>query len=71
MMLSIQELIDAKFSGEPSFTYTYVQLSAQAAAILIAGFVLWRINSHLNNKRIAKRRRNNFFETNYSKNWKK
>jgi hypothetical protein len=46
-------------------------LAAQAAAILIAGFVLWRINSYLNNKRIAKRRRNNFFETNYSKNWKK
>ena len=71
MIVSIQELIDAKLSGTPSFTYIYVQLAAQAAAILITGFVLWRINSYLNNKRIGNRRRNNFFETNYSKNWRK
>jgi hypothetical protein len=46
-------------------------LAAQATGILIAGIVLWRVNSYLSNKRMNDRRRNTFFETKDSKNWKK
>lgn len=67
----LSQFIENNLSGEPSFTYIYIQLAAQATGILIAGFVLWRINSYLSNKRKNERRRNNFFETNYSKNWRK
>ena len=63
--------IETNLSGEPSFTYIYIQLAAQATGILIAGFVLWRLNTFMSNKRMNERKRNNFFETNYSKNWKK
>jgi hypothetical protein len=69
--MSIQEIITLKYSGEPSFTYTYIQLASHAIGILIAGIILWRVNSMINNKRINQRKRSNFFETNYSKNWKK
>ena len=69
--MMIQDLIDQKLSGEPSFTYMYIQLAAQATGILIAGFILWRVNSMLNNKRIKNRSRNSYFETSYTKNWKR
>jgi len=69
--MTIQYLIEQKFSGPPSFTYIYIQLASQAIGILMAGIILWRVNSTINNKRVNQRKRNNFFETNYSKNWKR
>jgi hypothetical protein len=69
--MTIQDLIEQKFSGSPSFAYMYIQLASQAIGILISGIILWRVNAMINNRRINQRKRANFFETNYSKNWKK
>jgi len=71
LLSDMGNFIEVNLSGEPSYLHFYIQLFLQATGILIAGFVLWRVNSYVNNQRVKNRRRNNFFETNYSKNWKK
>lgn len=69
--LTIQELIKAKFAGSISDVSSYVNLSIQAIAVIIGGIVLWRISVVMHKKRVAKRLRNTYFETPYSKGWKR
>ena len=69
--LTIQTLIKAKYSGSLSEISTYINLSIQAVAVLIGGIMLWRISVALHKKKSAKRMRNSYFDTPYSKGWKR
>tara|TARA_R110002072_G_scaffold291008_1_gene458890 strand:+ start:3916 stop:4140 length:225 start_codon:yes stop_codon:yes gene_type:complete len=69
--LTIQQLIKAQFSGAVSDTSSYVNLAVQTVAVLIGGIVLWRISVVMHKKKLAQRSRNQFFDTPYSKGWKR
>jgi len=69
--LTIQQLIRAQYSGAVSDTSSYVNLAIQAVAVLIGGIVLWRISVVMHKKKLAQRSRNQFFDTPYSKGWKR
>lgn len=71
MDADIQGLILTKFSGSLSDSSTYMNLMIQAAAVLIGGIVIWRASIVLHKKKMAKRSRKQFFETSYSKGWKR
>lgn len=67
--LSVQ-LIHAKYSGALNEVSMYMNLAIQTGAVLIGGIVLWRASAILHKRKQAKRERNNFFQTPYSKGWK-
>lgn len=69
--LTIQTLIKAKFSGGLSEMSTFVSLAIQASAVVFGGIVLWRASVVLHKRKLAQRQRNQYFETTYSKNWRK
>lgn len=69
--LTIQTLIKAKYAGHLSEMSTYISLAMQAIAVIIGGLVLWRASAAIHKKKVAERNRNKFFETTYSKNWKR
>ncbi len=69
--LTIQQLIRAQYSGAVSDASSYVNLAIQAVAVLIGGIVLWRISVVMHKKKLAQRSRNEFFDTPYSKGWKR
>ena len=69
--LTIQTLIKAKYSGSISDVSGYGTIAIQAVAVLIGGIILWRLSSSLHKKKIAERSRNSYFETPYSKGWKR
>lgn len=69
--LTIQTLIKAKFSGSATEMSTYISLAIQTAAIIFGGIVLWRMSSLYHKKKLAERSRTSYFETPYSKGWKK
>lgn len=69
--LSIQTLIKASYSGHLTQTSIYVNLAIQAVAVLIGGLILWRASTMIHKKKQQQRSRNEFFETPYSKGWKR
>jgi len=69
--LTIQELIKANYSGGLSELSTYVSLAIQAVSVLIGGILLWRVSGILHKKKITERSRNEFFNSSYSKGWKR
>lgn len=68
---AVQLLIKAKFSGSMLNTSTYMNMIMMAGAVLIGGIVLWRMSARYHKKKVAQRQRNNYFETTYSRNWKR
>lgn len=69
--LTLQTLIKAKYSGHLSEMSTYLSLAIQAVAVVFGGIVLWRASVVLHKRKLAQRTRNQYFETTYSKNWRK
>lgn len=69
--LTIQTLIKARYSGTMTDMSTYINLAIQTGAVLIGGIVLWRMSNRIHKKRAAQRSRNSYFETPYSKSWKR
>ncbi len=69
--MTIQELIQFKYSGELDQTFSYVNVAIQAVAVLIGGLVIWRAISLWQRKKKLERRRNPFFESSFSKHWRK
>lgn len=69
--LTIQTLIKAKFSGTLDSSGTYISLTVQTIAVLIGGLVLWRASNAYHKKKQQERNRNKFFETPYSRQWRK
>ena len=69
--LTIQTLIKAKYSGGISEMSSYISLAIQATAVIIGGIVLWRISVAMHKRKLAQRNRNQYFDTPYSKGWKR
>ena len=69
--LPIQGLIQAKYSGALSDTQVYINLAIQTAAIVFGGIVLWRMSTVLHNRKMKNRSRKEYFNTSYSKGWKR
>ncbi len=69
--MTIQELIQFKYSGVLDQTFSYVNVTIQAVAVLIGGLVIWRAMSSWQRKKKLERRRNPFFESAFSKHWRK
>ncbi len=69
--LTIQTLIKVKYSGALNEVSTYMNLAIQTGAVLVGGIVVWRMSAILHKKKRAERQRNSYFETPYSKGWKK
>ena len=69
--VGIQELVRAKYSGGISEYSQYVTLILQTVAVLVGGIVVWRMSNYVHKRKKQERERNNFFETPYSKGWKR
>ena len=69
--LTIQELIKVRYSGAMSEVSAYVNLAIQAVVVLIGGIILWRISVVMHKRKVEERSRKQFFETKYSKGWKR
>lgn len=70
-MEEIQLLIKAKYSGSISEMSTYLNLAVQASAVVIGGIILWKASAILHKRKMSERASNKFFETPYSKGWKR
>jgi hypothetical protein len=69
--IGIQELMRAKYSGAISAYSQYMTLIIQTVAVLVGGIVLWRMSNYIHKRKKQERERNSFFETPYSKGWKR
>ena len=69
--IGIETLIRLKYSGAESDMSLYISLAIQTGAVLVGGIVLWRMSARLHSKKQANRARNAYFETPYSKGWKR
>lgn len=69
--LTIQTLIKAKYAGSISEISSYTSLAVQTVAIIIGGIIIWRASSVLHKRKLAERSRKQYFETSYSKGWKR
>jgi len=66
-----QELIQIKYSGAISVLRDYVNISAQTIGILIIGILFWRVLIAYQNKKNKSRFKSTYFESSYSKHWRK
>lgn len=69
--MSIQTLVQARFSGSLNEMGQYLNLAIQAGAVLVGGIVLWRLSTALHRRKKAERERNSYFRTPYSEGWKR
>ena len=67
----MQEIIRANYSGGLSQMSAYLSIAIQALAVIIGGFVIWRASISMQKKKQAQRSRTSYFETNYSRGWKR
>lgn len=67
----MQELIRANYSGGLSQMSAYISIAIQAVAVIIGGIVIWRASVSIQKKKQKQRSRNSYFETAYSKGWKR
>jgi len=66
-----QEMIQLKYSGELSTMTDYINVSVQAIGILIAGIIIWRLIIRYQNKKLNTSFKSDYFESSYSKHWRK
>ena len=66
-----QEMIKVHFSGASTDVEAYSGLAIQTIAILVGGFILWRISNYMHKRKKKQRKRNDFFETPYARGWKR
>ena len=69
--LTIQTLVKANYAGGLSQMSSYTSLAIQAIAVLIGGIIIWRASNVLHKRKLAERSRKQYFETSYSKGWKR
>lgn len=69
--MTMQELIEVKYSGQVDKTMDYAKVAVQTIAVLIGGLVIWRAVIAYQRRQRISRRQNSYFETKYSKHWKK
>lgn len=66
-----QEMILVHFSGAMTEVKAYTGLAAQTIGILVGGLILWRLSNLMHKRKKNQRRQTNYFETPYSKGWKR
>ncbi|MBG39448.1 MAG: hypothetical protein CL857_05925 [Cryomorphaceae bacterium] len=66
-----QELIQAKYTGSVSVLSDYINISAQTIGILIVGILFWRALIAYQNKKNKSRFKSTYFDSPYSKHWRK
>jgi hypothetical protein len=49
----------------------YLSIAIQAVAVIIGGIIIWRASVSIQKKKQAQRIRNTYFESAYSKGWKR
>tara|TARA_B100001287_G_C22257487_1_gene333369 strand:- start:114 stop:323 length:210 start_codon:yes stop_codon:yes gene_type:complete len=69
--MTAQEMIQAKYSGELSSMMDYINIMAQVFGILIVGIIIWRAFARHQNKKQNERFKSDYFESSYSKHWRK
>ncbi len=69
--MTIQDLIKTRFSGELNNETEYIELLVQVFAVLVLGLTLWRLMVLFHKKKNAKRKKSNYFDSTFSKNWKR
>ena len=69
--MTAQEMIQVKYSGELSDMMDNVNVMVQVFAILIAGIIVWRIFAAYQSKKQNERFKSDYFESSYSKHWRK
>ena len=70
-MMTKQEMIKIKYSGEQSTMTDYINISVQTIGILIAGIIIWRLIVRYQNKKLDTRYKSDYFDSPYSKHWRK
>lgn len=68
---AVQLLVKAKYAGAMADTSVYMNMVMQAGAVLIGGIIIWRMSARYHKKKVKQRERNKYFETTYSRNWKR
>ena len=69
--LVMQEIIRTNYSGSVSQMSAYTGIAAQVLGVIIGGIILWRASAVYHKKKKKERSRNAFFETPYSRGWKR
>ena len=69
--MTAQEMIQSKYSGELSSMMDIVNVMVQVFGILIAGIIVWRIFVGYQSKKQNERFKSDYFESSYSKHWRK
>lgn len=64
--MSIQELVQRRFSGELNNEAEYIELLVQVFAVLVLGLVLWRMMVLFHKRKNAQRKKSAFFDTQFS-----
>jgi hypothetical protein len=69
--MKIQELIKQRFSGQINNEAEYIVLLVQVFAVLVLGLLLWRMMVVFHKRKNAKRKRSAYFDSNFTKQWRK
>ncbi len=59
--MTIQELIQFKYTGELDQTISYVNVTIQAVSVLIGGLLIWRFMSAWQRKKKTRKKKKSFF----------
>ena len=68
---AIQELIHVKFSGKPNDSFFTLNFIINSFVVVIFGVCMWYINQRIAKRRANKKCRSTYFQTEYSKQWRK
>lgn len=69
--LTYDILVKARYSGSMTDTSSYLGIMMQTALIIFGGIVIWRASAIFQKKKLKERQRNDYFETNFSRTWKR
>lgn len=69
--VKVQDLIKQRFTGTLNSEAEYIELIVQTFAVLILGLVLWRLMAMFHKKKKAQRKTSGYFDSEFSRNWKK
>lgn len=66
-----QKLIQRRFTGSLNNEAEYIELLVQVFGVLVLGLVLWRMMVLFHKRKNAKRKKSNYFDSEFNQNWRK
>lgn len=69
--MSPQELIQHRFTGTLNNEAEYIELLVQVFGVLVLGLVLWRMMVLFHKRKNAKRKKSNYFDSEFNQSWRK